>query len=114
MGGARLQGSLKSKRGQKGAWLGAVACSLRTGERVRESVQREKIEMGLELCTHEGLGFFSDFIYFWLCYKGFFLVAKSRGCFLLHCVWASQYSGFSRGAQALGHAGVSSCCQRAQ
>ena len=42
MGGACLQVSLKSKRGQKGAWLGAVACSLRTGERIRESVHREK------------------------------------------------------------------------
>ena len=45
--------------------------------------------MGLELCTHEGLGFFSDFIYFWLCYNGFFLVAKSRGYFLLQCVGVS-------------------------
>ena len=45
--------------------------------------------MGLELCTHEGLGVFSDFIYFWLCYNGFFLVAKSRGYFLLQCVGVS-------------------------
>ena len=84
MGGARLQGSLKGKRGQKEAWLGAVACSLRTKERVRKSVQREKNEMSLELCTHAGLGFFSDL--FLAVLQGLLLVANSRCYFLLQCV----------------------------
>ena len=60
MGGARLQGSLKGKRGETEVWLGAVACSLRTGEGVRESVQREKKKMGLGLCNQEILIYRAD------------------------------------------------------
>ena len=114
MGGARLQGSLKGKRGQKEAWLGAVACSLRTKERVRKSVQREKNEMSLELCTHAGLGFFSDL--FLAVLQGL-LVANSRCYFLLQCVgsawWLPLWCPGSRACrlqQLLPEGSLVSCC----
>ena len=115
MGGARLEGSLKGKRGQKEMWLGAVACSLRTGERVRKSVQREKNEMGLELCTHAGLGVFSDL--FLAVLQGLFLVANSRCYFLLQCVgsawWLPLWCPGSRACrlqQLLPEGSLVSCC----
>lgn len=72
-------------------WLGAVACSLRTGERVRKSVQREKKRDGPGAVYPCGFGgFFSDL--FLAVLQGLFLVATAGATFCAS-VWA-QHGGF--------------------